>query len=56
MKEVRVKCKECGERFTALRFERERISAYCDECREQREREQAQARMERMRARRALSR
>ena len=28
MKERRVRCKACGARFTVLRFERERTSAY----------------------------
>ena len=51
MKERRVRCKQCGERFTVLRFERERTSAYCDLCREDRKREQARARMRTMRAR-----
>jgi hypothetical protein len=51
MKERRVRCKQCGERFTILRFERERTSAYCDLCREERKREQARERMRTMRAR-----
>jgi hypothetical protein len=51
MKERRVRCKQCGERFTILRFERERTSAYCDICREDRKREQARDRMRAMRAR-----
>lgn len=52
MREVRAKCKVCGERFTVVRIERERVSAYCDTCREDRKREQARARVARMRARR----
>jgi hypothetical protein len=36
----------------ALRFERERTPAYCDLCREERKREQARLRMQRLRARR----
>ncbi len=52
MKERRVRCKECGERFTVIRFERERTPAYCDLCREERKRDQARARMQAMRARR----
>ncbi len=52
MKERRVRCKECGERFTVIRFERERTPAYCDLCREERKRAQARARMQAMRARR----
>ncbi len=51
MKERRIRCKQCGDRFTVLRFERERTSAYCDLCREDRKREQARARMRTMRAR-----
>lgn len=54
MKELRVRCKSCGERFTVLRFERERTPAYCDLCREERKRAQAQARMQALRARRRL--
>ncbi len=52
MKELRKRCKECGERFTVIRFERERTPAYCDLCREERKRTQARARMQAMRARR----
>ena len=52
MKELRKRCKNCGERFTVIRFERERTSAYCDLCREERKREQARIRMHTMRARR----
>jgi hypothetical protein len=52
MKERRVRCKACGERFTVIRYERERISVYCDLCRMEREREQARARMQVWRARR----
>ncbi len=52
MKDVRVKCKRCGERFTVIRIDRERISAYCDLCREEIEREQAAVRVQRMRDRR----
>ncbi len=54
MKERRIKCAACGERFTVIRVERERISAYCDLCREERKREQARARMQAMRQRRPL--
>jgi len=52
MKEVRVRCKDCGERFTVIRVERERTPAYCAFCREERAREQARQRMHAMRARR----
>ncbi len=52
MKELRKRCKACGERFTVIRFERERTPAFCDLCREERKREQARARMQAMRVRR----
>lgn len=52
MKEIRVRCKSCGERFTVIRWERERTSTYCELCREERKREQARRRMQAMRARR----
>ncbi len=52
MKELRVRCKRCGERFTVIRVERERIPTYCDLCQEDRKREQARERMRAMRARR----
>ena len=52
MKERRIRCKECGERFSVIRVERERTSAYCDLCREERRREQARARMQALRDRR----
>ena len=52
MKERHVRCKGCGDRFTVIRFERERTPAYCDLCREERKREQARGRMQRLRARR----
>jgi hypothetical protein len=52
MKERRVRCKTCGERFSVLRFERERTSAYCDTCRADRKREQTRVRMQALRDRR----
>ncbi len=52
MKERRVRCKECGDRFTVTRFERERTPAYCDLCREERKRVQARERMRALRERR----
>jgi predicted nucleic acid-binding Zn ribbon protein len=52
MKERRVRCKECGERFTVVRFERERTSAYCEFCRAERKRAQSRVRMQALRARR----
>ncbi len=55
MKERRVRCKECGERFTVIRFERERTPAYCDLCREERRRAQTRARMQALRDRRRMS-
>jgi hypothetical protein len=45
MKERSVPCKGCGERFTVIRFERERTPAYCDLCREERRRDQTRERM-----------
>jgi len=55
MKERRVRCKECGERFTVVRFERERIPASCALCREERKRVQTRARMQALRNRRRMS-
>ena len=56
MKERRVRCPDCGERFTVIRVERERTSAYCDFCRADRRQAQTRARMQRLRdRRRALS-
>ncbi len=52
MKEHRMRCKGCAERFVIIRFDRERTPAYCDLCREERKREQARLRMQAMRARR----
>ena len=52
MKERRIRCKECGERFMSLRFDRERISLYCEVCRAERRREQTRQRMQELRARR----
>jgi len=43
MKERKVRCKECGERFTVVRFARERTPSYCDLCREERRRAQTRA-------------
>lgn len=51
MREIRVRCKSCGERFTVIRWERERTSHYCELCREERKREQARLRMQAWRAR-----
>jgi len=44
-----MRCAACGERFTIIRFERERTSAYCDLCRAERRRAQTQARTQRWR-------
>jgi hypothetical protein len=52
MKERRVRCTSCGERFTVVRFDRERTSAYCDLYQAERKREQARERMRALRARR----
>ncbi len=51
MKEKRLRCKGCRERFTVLRFERERTSLYGDLCRAERRREQTRRRMHAFRAR-----
>jgi len=50
MKERRVKCKECGERFTYTQWGGGRPPVYCPTCIEERKREQARDRMQRMRA------
>jgi len=55
MKERRIRCKECGERFTVARVERERTPSYCHLCREERRREQTRARMQALRDRRRMS-
>ena len=55
MKERRVRCKECGERFTIIRFERERTPSYCDLCQEERRRAQTRERMRALRERRRMS-
>ena len=52
MKERRARCAACGVRFTIIRVERERTSAYCDLCRAERRREQTRVRMQRLRDRR----
>jgi hypothetical protein len=52
MKERRLRCADCGARFSVLRLERERTSAYCDLCRAERRREQTRLRMQRLRDRR----
>jgi hypothetical protein len=52
MKERHVRCTGCGERYTVIRFERERTPAYCDLCREERKRDQTRERMRALRARR----
>ncbi len=54
MKERRVRCKECGERFTVIRVERERTPSYCDLCREERRRAQTRERMRALRDRRRM--
>ena len=51
MKELHKRCKVCGERFTVIRLERERTSAYCEVCRTERQRAQTRARMQALRAR-----
>ena len=51
MKEKRVKCAQCGEKFTVIRLDRERISSYCDTCLAERKRVLARERMRLMRER-----
>lgn len=51
MKERRVRCPACGERFTIVRLERERISPYGEICRAERRREQTRERMRTLRPR-----
>ena len=48
----RIKCAGCEQRETVRRGERGPVTAYCDACREERKREQARLRMQRMRERR----
>ncbi len=50
-KERRIKCAACGQRDTVVRGERGPVTAYCDFCREERQREQARQRVAAMRAR-----
>jgi len=52
VKERRVRRPACGERLSVLRIVRERTSDYCDLCRAERRRAQAQARMQLLRDRR----
>ncbi len=51
MKERRQQCKVCGDPFSVFPFARERTSAYCERCRDERRRAQASARMRALRAR-----
>jgi len=44
--------RSAAERFSVIRIERERTSAYCDLCREERKREQTRERMRSLRERR----
>jgi hypothetical protein len=52
MNERRQRCKACGEGFSVFPLGRERTSAYCARCRDERGRAQARARMQALRARR----
>jgi hypothetical protein len=52
IKQRRITCAACGQRETVLRGERGPLTAYCDVCREERQREQARQRVAAMRARR----
>jgi hypothetical protein len=51
-KERRQRCKGCGDPFSVFPLERERTSAYCARCGDERRRAQASARMQALRARR----
>lgn len=51
MKEQRIKCKECGERFTYYRLGAGRPPLYCPTCSEERKRDQARERMVALRVR-----
>jgi len=53
IKERRIKCAACGERATVRRGARGPLTAYCDVCREERQREQARLRVQTMRSRRS---
>jgi len=55
IKERRIKCATCGERETVIQGERGPVSAYCDVCREERQREQTRARVQAMRQRQRLA-
>ena len=55
IKERRIKCAACGERDTVLRGERGPLTAYCDLCRAERQREQARQRMAALRVRQRLA-
>jgi len=54
IKGKRLTCAECGQRVTVMRGERGPVSAYCDECREERKRAQARARMQALRDRQRM--
>lgn len=55
IKEKRIKCASCGQRETVIRGERGPVSKYCDVCRAEIKRDQARARVQAMRARKALA-
>jgi len=50
-KERRQRCRGCGDPFSVFPLERERTSAYCARCGDERRRAQARARMQALRAR-----
>ncbi len=50
-KERRQQCQDCGDLFSVFPLERERTSAYCARCGDERRRTQARARMQALRAR-----
>ncbi len=55
MKEQRIKCRACGERFTYYRLGAGGSPRYCPTCSEERKREQARERVAAMRQRRRIT-
>jgi len=49
MKELRRKCKQCGERFTYIRFGGGRPPLYCPTCAEEVKREKTRERVQKLR-------
>jgi len=52
MKERRVKCKECGQRFSYFQLGGGRPPVYCPTCAEERKREKTRERVQNLRDRR----